>query len=581
MKLLPRRLVLLLALSFAGIAQGAEKDAGAEKPVSPVASEASAAASAKAQDSGLTSQVLYQFLLAEVAAARGKTSLAASAMTALARSTHDLAIARRATEIAFFGRQSQQAVDASRLWLELDPSSDEARQTLWTLLAATGQVDELSKALAAVLETEGPAIGSALLSINRLFVRVQDKAAVQKVITQVTTPYLSMPEARYARALAAVSAGDEPGARAEIGEALRLKPDWEAATLFKAQLQASKPEDALATIDQLLAHNKDPKSYNDARFTRARLLVDLKRYKDARNAFDQLLDAQPDNPELIYASGLLALQVGDASSGQKRLRRLLDMDFADKDSVRLYLGQAAEDQGKLDEAIAFYDAIGAAHPRYVMAQARIASVLHARGKDDEALEHLHLAQSANPKEKLDLVLAEVQLLSDKNKNAQAYEVLDKALIESPDDPVLLYEASIVAERLSKFDVLERNLRRLIQLKPDYAQAYNALGYSFADRNVKLEEATQLLDKALSLAPEDPFILDSRGWLDYRLGRLPEAEVLLRKATSLRSDAEFAAHLGEVLWVQGKQDDAKQIWDAAAKTDPTNDLLNSTRKRLQH
>jgi Flp pilus assembly protein TadD len=179
------------------------------------------------------------------------------------------------------------------------------------------------------------------------------------------------------------------------------------------------------------------------------------------------------------------------------------------------------------------------------------------------------------------VLAEVQLLSDKNKNAQAYEVLDKALTESPDDPVLLYEASIIAERLSKFDVLERNLRRLIQLKPDYAQAYNALGYSFADRNVRLDEARQLLDKALTLSPEDPFILDSRGWLDYRLGRLPEAEVLLRKAASLRSDAEFAAHLGEVLWAQGKQDDAKQVWDAAAKTDPNNALLNSTRKRLQH
>lgn len=575
MKLLPSRLALLLALSFAGTAQGAGKDADAEQPAA-----VSATSSAKAKDSGLTSQVLYQFLLAEVAAARGKASFAASAMTDLARSTHDVAIARRATEIAFFGRQSQQAVESSRLWLELDPNSDEARQTLWTLLAATGQVDELSKGLSAVLATEGPALGSAFLSINRLFVRVQDKASVQKVINQVTTPYLTMPEARYARALAAVSAGDDAGARAEIGEALRLKPDWEPAALFKAQLQASKPEESLATIDQLLAGSKDPKAYSDARFTRARLLVDLKRYKEARNAFDQLLEIQPDNPELIYASGLLALQVGDSASGQKRLRRLLDMDFADKDSVRLYLGQAVEDQGKFDEAVAYYDAISSTHPRYVMAQARAASILHTRGRDDEALEHLHLAQSANPKEKLDLVLAEVQLLSDKSKHAQAYEVLDKALSESPDDPVLLYESSIVAERLNKFDVLERNLRKLIKLKPDYAQAYNALGYSFADRNVRLDEAKQLLDKALSLAPEDPFILDSRGWLDYRLGRLPEAEVFLRKATSLRSDAEFAAHLGEVLWVQGKQDDAKQVWDAASKTDPSNDLLNSTRKRLQ-
>lgn len=595
MKLLPRRLALLLAVFFAGLAHGAETDvaktaapANEEKSATPVPAKESAKDDGKkdgakeaTKDNGLTPQVLYQFLLAEVAAARGKTTIAASAMTDLARSTRDVNIARRAAEIAFFGRQSQQAVDASRLWLQLDPESDEARQTLWTLLAASGQVDELSKGISDVLEKEGRAnIGNELLSLNRLFVRVQDKATVQKVVLKVTAPYLDLPEAHYARALAAVNATDEAGARAEIGEALRLKPDWEAAALFKAQLLSAKPEESLAVLDQLLGRNHDPKSFAEARFARARVLVELKRYKEARSAFEQLLEVQPDNPELLYASGLLALQVGDAADGQKHLRRLLDMNFADKDSVRLYLGQALEDQGKLNDAIAYYDAVSPSHPRYVAAQARTAAILHSKGKDDEALEHLRLAQQANPKEKVDLVLAEVQLLTEKNRTADAYETLDKALADSPDEPVLLYETSLLAEKLGKFDVLERNLRRLIKLKPDSAQAYNALGYSFADRNVHLDEATKLLDKALSLSPEDPFILDSRGWLDYRLGKLPEAEILLRKATALRSDAEFAAHLGEVLWAEGKQDEAKQVWDAAAKTDPTNALLTSTRKRLQ-
>lgn len=595
MKLLPRRLALLLAVFFAGLAHGAETDvaktaapANEEKSATPAPAKESAKDDGKkdgakeaTKDNGLTPQVLYQFLLAEVAAARGKTTIAASAMTDLARSTRDVNIARRAAEIAFFGRQSQQAVDASRLWLQLDPESDEARQTLWTLLAASGQVDELSKGISDVLEKEGRAnIGNELLSLNRLFVRVQDKATVQKVVLKVTAPYLDLPEAHYARALAAVNATDEAGARAEIGEALRLKPDWEAAALFKAQLLSAKPEESLAVLDQLLGRNHDPKSFAEARFARARVLVELKRYKEARSAFEQLLEVQPDNPELLYASGLLALQVGDAADGQKHLRRLLDMNFADKDSVRLYLGQALEDQGKLNDAIAYYDAVSPSHPRYVAAQARTAAILHSKGKDDEALEHLRLAQQANPKEKVDLVLAEVQLLTEKNRTADAYETLDKALADSPDEPVLLYETSLLAEKLGKFDVLERNLRRLIKLKPDSAQAYNALGYSFADRNVHLDEATKLLDKALSLSPEDPFILDSRGWLDYRLGKLPEAEILLRKATALRSDAEFAAHLGEVLWAEGRQDEAKQVWDAAAKTDPTNALLTSTRKRLQ-
>lgn len=561
-----------------GVSAGAGKDSGKAAEAVPD-KESSKDKGRKGKDGDLSPQVLYQFLLGEMAAGRGQYSLAASALTDLARSTRDVRIARRATEIAFFGRQPTQALEAARLWLELEPDSDQAKQTLWTLLAATGQVDELSSALAEALKTEGPNTGSALVAINRLFARVQDKAVVQKVVMRISEPYLSLPEARYARALAAINASDEVGARAEIGEALKLKPDWEAAVLFQAQLEANNPERALRSIDQLLGHNRDVRTYGDARLARARLLVELKRYKDAREAFSQLLEVQPDSPELLYAAGLLSLQVGDIAAGQKHLQRLLDGSFADKDSVRLYLGQAAEDQGKLDAALAYYDAVSPSHTRYVTAQSRAAAVLHSQGRDDEALERLHHAQSVNPKEKLQLLLAEVQLLSEKNKSAEAYDVLDKALTTEPDDPVLLYESSLLAEKLGKYEILERNLRRLIKLKPDHAQAYNALGYSYADRNVKLDEAKQLLDKALSLSPEDPFILDSRGWLDYRMGHLPQAETLLRKATALRSDAEFAAHLGEVLWKQGKQDEARQVWDAAAKNDPGNDLLKSTQQRL--
>jgi tetratricopeptide (TPR) repeat protein len=215
----------------------------------------------------------------------------------------------------------------------------------------------------------------------------------------------------------------------------------------------------------------------------------------------------------------------------------------------------------------------------VAAQSRSAAILHSLNRDDESLERLNRALAANPKDKLQLLLAQAQLLSERGKEADAYTVLDHALEDQPEDPVLLYESSLMAEKIGKFDVLERNLRKLIKLQPDNAPAYNALGYSFVDRNTRLEEAQHLLDKALTLAPNDPFILDSRGWLDFRLGKLPEAETWLRKATALRSDAEFSAHLGEVLWLQGKQDEARKVWDAASKLDPRNELLNSTRKRL--
>lgn len=583
MKPFPRRPIAFL---LSGLLAGFVSAAGAaeEAPASPAPTEPVAAASGiQGKDdpgSGLTGQILYQYLLAEIAASRGQMPLAASAYLDLARNTRDVRIARRAAEVAFFGQQTPQALEAARLWLELEPDSAQARQTLWTLLANTGRVDELSAALSEALKAEGPNAGNALLLVNRIFIRVQDKAAVQRVVEQVSAPYLSLPEAHYARALAAVGAADEAKAKAAIDEAIRLKPDWEAAVLFKAQLLSNAPEQSLAVVDALVSRSRDPKDYAEARLVRARLLVELKRYKEAQQAFAKLLEIQPDTPELLYAAGLLSLQVGDVATGEKHLRRLLAMNFGDKDSVRVYLGQAAEDRNSPEEALAYYDAVSPGHARYVSAQSRAAAILHSQGKSDEAMVRLEHAISANPKEKVQLLLAEVQLLSEKGKTEDAYGLLDKALAEQPEDPVLLYETSLMAEKLSRYEVLERNLRKLIKLMPDHAQAYNALGYSYADRNVQLEEARRLLDKALSLAPDDPFILDSRGWLDFRLGKLPEAEALLRKAAALRSDAEFAAHLGEVLWQQGKQDEARKVWDAAQKIDPANELLNSTRKRLQ-
>lgn len=579
MKALSRRpLALLLVSLLASLTTAAQAEA---VPADPASRPAESGVANKTEiSSGLTGQVLYQYLLAEIAASRGKLPLAANIYVDLARSTRDVRLAQRATEVAYYGHQTALALEAARLWVELDPASNQARQALWGLLASTGKLDELAPTLAAALQTEGDSIGSALLLLNRMFSRTPDKAAVQRLVEQVSTPYLKLPEAHFARAQAAVANNDNATANSAIDEALRLKPDWEGAALFKAQLASANAEESLAVLDKFLAANGNAKEYGETRLIRAQLLVELKRYAEARKAFGQLLEQQPDSAELLYATGLLSLQMGDRATGEKYLRRLLDMNFADKDTVHLYLGQSAEDQGRLAEALAYYDDIAPGHPRFVAAQSRAAVILHSLNRSDEAMERLSRALASNPKEKLQLLLAQAQLLSEKGQEADAYAMLDKALTEQPDEPVLLYESALLAEKLGKYDNLERNLRKLIKLRPDHAQAYNALGYSYADRNVRLEEAGHLLDKALALAPEDPFIMDSRGWLDFRLGHLAEAEAWLRKATTLRSDAEFAAHLGEVLWHQGKQDEARKIWDAAAKTDPANTLLDSTRKRLQ-
>ena len=197
---------------------------------------------------------------------------------------------------------------------------------------------------------------------------------------------------------------------------------------------------------------------------------------------------------------------------------------------------------------------------------------------DAARERLALARTAMPGEAR-LIVAESQLLRDAGRHQEAYAFLANSLEAQPDQDELLYEISLVAEKLGQLDVVERHLRRLIALKPDSPQGYNALGYTFADHNIRLDEAAALVDKALSLATDDSFILDSKGWVLFRQGKLDAALETLKKAYAKQPDAEIAAHIGEVLWQMGRKDEARSIWTEANKAHPGNEALNATIKRF--
>jgi tetratricopeptide (TPR) repeat protein len=246
--------------------------------------------------------------------------------------------------------------------------------------------------------------------------------------------------------------------------------------------------------------------------------------------------------------------------------------------VRVYLGQIAENQKRPDEAVVWYAGVPPGE-QYLTAQIRLAHVLSQQGKLDEARRHLQQATASSTRERVQLTLAEAQLLREAGRNADAFDVLDRSLREYPDQPDLLYESALIAEKLGRTDVLEKNLRRLIQIKPDHAHAYNALGYSLAERGERLDEAYSLIASALKLAPDDPFILDSMGWVLYRKGDLQAALSHLTRAFGLRPDPEIAAHLGEVLWMMGRRDDAAKTWRDAAKADPGNDVLSAAIKRF--
>ncbi|MBS3935384.1 MAG: tetratricopeptide repeat protein [Sulfuritalea sp.] len=522
----------------------------------------------------LTPALLNALLLAEVAAQRGQLAQSAELYLQLARETRDPRIARRGAEIGLHARRHETALEAARIWQETEPGSAAARQAVIGLMATLGRFEELRDLLPPLLAAEPRFLARNLLHLNRFFVRVGDRRAVQAVVDAVTAPYLGMPEAHFARAHAAFDAREIPAARTAINRALELRPSWEAAALLRAQLTEDRAE-AIMALGIFLAANPGAR---EARLAYARALAGERRYAEARREFRALLDPLPADParagDLIFALALLSLQLDDAQDAERQLRRLVELGHAQADKARFYLGRIAADGKRLDEALQWFGAVGRGE-HYLDARLGAASLLARQGRLDAAREHLRVTETANPQERARLLLGEAQLLREAGRHADAHAALSAALVHQPDQPELLYEVALLAERIGRFDELESRLRRLLELKPDHAHALNALGYSLADRNIRLDEARDLIERALALAPDDPYILDSKGWVLYRQGQLQAAYEFLRRAFGLRPDAEIAAHLGEVLWKLGRKDEARQVWDKALKESPANEVLAET------
>jgi tetratricopeptide (TPR) repeat protein len=378
-------------------------------------------------------------------------------------------------------------------------------------------------------------------------------------------------------AQAAAGAGEDRLAIEEARKARELRPDWEAAALLEAQLMQKNSVDQAAAL--LAEYLRKYPSASEARLGYARTLILQKHFAEARAEFQKLMASAPENTDVVFAVALLSIQLKDYDAAEKYLRNLLDSPYRDKDSVRLYLGQVAEERKRLEEALRWYDEIGEGE-QYILAQTRYAQVLARQGKLDAARAHLQQAAARNSQQRVQLVLAEAQLLRDANQPKAAFDLVGNALDRLPNNPDLLYDYAMLAEKIERVDVLEVSLRKLIEIRPEHAHAYNALGYSLADRNQRLPEARDLIEKALQLAPDDSFIMDSMGWVLYRMGNLKDALGYLRRAYAGRPDPEIAAHLGEVLWVMGKREEAEHVLDDAARSSPDNETLANTIKRLK-
>ena len=525
----------------------------------------------------LTPRTIYQFLLAEIAGARGQISLSAQLYLDLARTTRDPRIARRATEVAMYSRNPQMAGEAAQLWSETAPDSEEARRVLAGVGGGARNLEQVQAQLARALAQSSARLGQNLLGLNRALAGIPDKDAVQRIVQRLTEPYLDLPEAQVARAHAAMVAEEPMQALGAVDAALQLKPGWEAALQLKAQIlqHTGASAEAARQLEAELERNPDSTTL---RLTYARALVSAQRFEDARTQFKHLLAANPEDAELLYAVGLLSMQLNDSQTAEAHYLKALEVGYAQPDLIRLQLGQLAERRGEGTLARKWFSEVRD-EQHQAEAMIRSAHSIAAEGRIDEARALLR-AQDGDAALKQRYLMAEAQLLREADRSAEALAVLEQALRAAPDDSDLLYETAMLAERLNNLELMESRLRRVIELKPDHAHAYNALGYSLADRKLRLDEAETLVARALELSPDDPFILDSMGWVRFRRGDVPAALKYLERAYAIRADAEIAAHLGEVLWSVERREDANRLFDEALKAHPSSKVLADTVRRLR-
>ncbi|MDA0275547.1 MAG: tetratricopeptide repeat protein [Proteobacteria bacterium] len=523
----------------------------------------------------LTAAMLYEFLLGEIAAQRGSPALAAQTYVDLARKTRDPRVAQRAVQVASLARMPHLALEAARVWHQVDPVSAQAMQTLIQLLVSQKRADEAEPVLAKLMAANPAITPNLFLQLSRLLGANTDAAANLRLVQRLAAYQPQMAQARFAVAQAAAVAKDEDTAFAEVREAAKLQPAWELPAIFEAQLlQRRSAAEAARRLEGFLEKNPDAR---EARISYARVLAGDKRLTEARTQFEKIIASNPKDTDAIYAVGLLALQVKDYPVAEANMKRLLDLGYRDPNGVRFTLGQIAEERKDWPGAIEWYKSIQRGE-HAMLARMRTANAIARQGKLAEARSFLR-AVKATPEQKVQLLITESQLLREAQQHRESFDFLGEALKLTPEQPELLYDQALTAEKLERFDVMESNLQKLIQVKPDHAHAYNALGYSFAERNQRLPEAKKLIEKALELAPEDFYIIDSMGWVLYRMGDLKSAAQQLQRAWNGRPDGEIGAHYGEVLWVLGERDEARRVWQEAHKVAPENETLIKTLKRF--
>ncbi|MCV2359617.1 tetratricopeptide repeat protein [Paucibacter sp. TC2R-5] len=566
-----------------------------------------AAVAPSPMNSEMDAPLFYQLLVGEMELNTGQPGVAYQVLLDAARRTGDEALFQRVINIALQARAGDQALIAAKAWRESQPKSSAAHHMVIQLLALLNRPADAVEPLRSLLALTPEAQRSAVLEpLPGLFQRAPEPkrvlAALEPVLNNAAQEDATKLAAKTALARLAMAAGDSKRAMALAQEIDGFAPLSDQPMQLALELLPQQSE-AEALITQRLRAKPDNVAL---RLAYGRALARAQRPAEAAREFRAITLASPSTSSAWFALGTLELDLRHAEAAEKALREYLRQledsksapandqlkaegegeDKADPQATNearqqtwLLLAQAAEMRGDLKAADAWLLKVDLPQ-RQLEASFRRASLLARQGKLSEARQLLQALPETSPEELRAKLLAESQLLRDAQDWSAAHQVLATAVERFPNDPDLLYEQAMMAEKLDRLDAMEILLRKVIAIKPDHHHAYNALGYSLAERNVRLDEAKSLIAKALSFVPSEPFILDSMGWVEYRLGNLAEAQRLLRLSYAARPDAEIAAHLGEVLWIGGQREEAQRIWSEGALRDPKNEALRETVKRLK-
>jgi tetratricopeptide (TPR) repeat protein len=558
-------------------------------PLSATAQPATTSASTEEEptNSALDAALFYQLLLSELNAQGGEPGTGYSLMLDAARKTNDPILYQRAVDIALQSRAGEAALQAARAWKQAQPASREASRITLQILIALNRVDEIGDLLAAeIAAIPLPERAAAISMIPRGFLRATDKQQAVRVVERALADHLKRPETGAAAWIAIgrmhLLANNPQGALDAARHAQALNPRLEDAALLAIEVMGPNQPLAEAIVHKYLEAPADP----EVRMAYARALLQAQRHAEARVQLQTLTTERPAYPHAWLALGLFQVQDNALDRAEANLKHYLTLPApADDEATRrartealLALAQIAEKRKDYAGAGRWLDQID--QPEQFGVQTRRASLLARQGHMDQARELIRVWPEKTPADTRLKLLTEVQLLRENRQLDTAFDLLGAAIQRQPDDLDLIYDQALIAEKLGKFDDMERLLRQLIVAKPDYHHAYNALGYSLAERNLRLDEARQLITKALQFAPDDPMIRDSQGWVEFRSGNPAEALRILQAAFQSRPDPDIAAHLGEVLWVLGQREQAQALWKQGLQLDPDNDTLAETLKRLQ-